>query len=73
LTLGYGFSTWSVARLAAHLATMTGIRFSDDQLGRLLHRQGFSIHRPKHTLKGKRDEAEYAKAKKQLARLKKKR
>ena len=73
LTLGYGFSTWSAARLAAHLAKITGIQFSDDQLGRLLHEHGFSIHRPKHTLKGKRDEGEYAKAKKQLARLKKKR
>ena len=73
LTLGYGFSTWSAARLAGHLAQITGIRFSADQLGRLLHRHGFSIHRPKHTLKGKRDEAQYAKAQKQLAQLKKKR
>lgn len=73
MTLGYGFSTWSAARLAEHLARVTGIRFSDDQLRRLLHRHGFSIHRPKHTLKGKRDEAAYQKAKKQLIRLKKKR
>lgn len=73
LTLGYGFSTWSAARLAEHLVRVTGIRFSDDQLGRLLHQHGFSIHRPKHTLKGKRDEAAYQKAKKGLVRLKKKR
>jgi len=73
LTLRYGFSTWSAARLAKHLAKCTGIRFSDDQLQRLLHQEGFSIHRPKHTLKGKRDEAEYQKAKKNLIRLKKKR
>jgi transposase len=73
LTLGYGFSTWSSVRLGAHLAKVTGIRFGDDQLRRLLHREGFSIHRPKHTLKGKRDEAAYEKAKKRLARLKKKR
>jgi len=73
LTLGYGFSTWSAARLAEHLARVTGIRFSDDQLRRLLHREGFSIHRPKHTLKGKRDEQAYEKAKKDLTRLKKKR
>jgi len=46
MTLGYGFSTWSAARLAQHLAKVTGIRFSDDQLRRLLHREGFSIHRP---------------------------
>jgi transposase len=72
LTLGYGFSTWSVVRLAEHLAKVTGIRFSDDQLRRLLHREGFSVHRPKHTMKGKRDEAAYQKAKKRLAALKKK-
>lgn len=71
LTLGYGFSNWSVVRLAEHLAKVTGIRFSDDQLRRLLHQEGFSVHRPKHTMKGKRDEAAYEKAKKKLARLKK--
>jgi transposase len=73
LTLGYGFSTWSAARLAQHLAKVTGIRFSDDQLRRLLHQEGFSIHRPKHTLKGRRDEQAYKKAGKSLIRLKKKR
>jgi transposase len=73
LTLGCGFSTWSSVRLGAHLAKVTGLRFGDDQLRRLLHRKGFSIHRPKHTLKGKRDEAAYEKAKKRLVRLKKKR
>jgi transposase len=73
LTLGYGFSTWSASRLAEHLAKVTGIHFSDDQLRRLLHREGFSVHRPKHTLKGKRDEAAYEKARKSLIRLKKKR
>lgn len=72
LTLGYGFSTWSSARLAAHLAQVTGIRFSANQVRRLLHQEGFSVHRPKHTMKGKRDEPAYQKAKKQLQRLKKK-
>lgn len=70
-TLGYGFSTWSVARLAAHLAKTTGICFSTDQLGRLLHRHGFSFQRPKHTMKGKRDETAYEKSKAELMRLKK--
>jgi hypothetical protein len=50
-----------------------GIRFSADQMRRLLHQEGYSVHRPKHTMKGKRDEAAYAKAKKQLRRLKKNR
>ena len=73
-TLGYGFSTWSVARLAAHLAKTTGVpRFSDDQLGRLLRRERFSFQRPKHTLKGKRDETAYQAAKAELIVLKKKR
>jgi transposase len=71
LTLGYGFSTWSATRLAEHLAKVTGIHFSDDQLRRLLRRHGYSFQRPKHTLKGKRDEAAYENAKEELAELKK--
>lgn len=71
LMLGYGFSTWSAVRLAEHLAKITGLRFSDDQMRRILHQQDFSVHRPKHTMKGKRDEIAYEKARKQLVRLKK--
>jgi transposase len=70
-TLGYGFTTWSVARLAAHLKKLTKIGFSEDQLRRLLHQEGFSIRRPKHTLKGKRDEAEFERARGELEALKK--
>jgi len=73
ITLGYGFSTWSLARLSAHLAKVTGIRFSTDQLGRLMRRHGFSFQRPKHTMKGKRNEAAYEKSKAELMVLKKKR
>jgi transposase len=73
LTLGYGFSNWSVLRLVEYLAQETGIRFSDDQLRRLLHQEGFSVQRPKHTMKGKRDEAAYRQAQKELQVLKKKR
>jgi transposase len=54
--LGYGFSTWSTKRLEAHLKKMTGTGFSEDQLRRLLHRHGYSVQRPKQTMKGKRDE-----------------
>jgi transposase len=71
-TLGYGFATWSTARLAAHLGKVTGITLSAAQVRRLLHEEKFSVHRPKHTMKGKRDEAAYQKAKGQLRRLKKK-
>jgi transposase len=71
LRLGYGFSTWSAGRLAEHLAKTTGIRFSDDQIRRFLHQEGISFHRPKHTMKGKRNESAYRKARRQLAALKK--
>ena len=70
--LGYGFSVWSLARLNAHLHRHTGISFSDDQLGRIVHQEGFSFQRPKHTMKGKRDEAAYVQAAAQLRALKKK-
>lgn len=73
LTLGYGFSNWSVLRLAAHLKKITGISFSDDQLSRLLHRNRISFQRPKHTMKGKRDEAAHDQAKAELKIMKKKR
>jgi transposase len=72
-TLGYGFTTWSIARLAAHLHKVTAIGFGEDQLGRLLRRERFSFQRPKHTLKGKRDEAAYEIAKAELIAMKKKR
>ena len=70
LALGYGFSVWSVARLNAHLAKTTGVSFSDDHLTRVLHAEGYSYQRPKHTLKGKRDEAAYRKAAGELGALK---
>ena len=69
-TLGYGFSTWSVPRLAAHLKKITKIGFSDDQLRRILHREEFSVQRPKHTMKGKRNEEEFERAKGELELLK---
>ncbi len=69
--LGYGFSVWSVNRLRQHLKRQTGIELSDDQFRRILHREGFSFQRPKHTMKGKRDEAEHDRAKLELRDLKK--
>jgi len=70
-TLGYGFSVWSVARLNTHLHKETGCSFGDDRLRAILREEGFSFQRPKHTMKGKRDEAAYEKARRQLKRLKK--
>jgi transposase len=71
-TLGYGFSVWSVARLNEHLKRQTKISFSEDQLRRILHGEGFSYQRPKHTMKGKRNEAAFVQAQKELQSLKKK-
>ena len=71
LTLGYGFSTWSAARLGMHLAKTTGLSLGDDRVRQLLKEEGFRLHRPKHTLKGKRDEKAYQRAKRRLATLKK--
>jgi transposase len=68
---GYGFGVWSVARLNAHLKQSTGLALSDERVRRLLGEEGFSFQRPKHTMKGKRDEAAYEKAGRQLKRLKK--
>lgn len=70
-TLGYGFSVWSVARLNAHLHKETGLSFGDDRLRAILREEGFSFQRPKHTMKGKRDETAYEKARRALKRLKK--
>ena len=70
-SLGYGFSTWNVPRLAAHLKKRTKIGLGADQLRRLLHREGFTIQRPKHTMKGKRNEADFERAKGELDALKK--
>lgn len=72
-SLGYGFSVWSLARLAAHLQRKTDISLSEDQLGRVLREEGYSYQRPKHTMKGKRDEAAYERARRRLKTLKKKR
>jgi putative transposase len=72
-SLGYGFSVWSVARLNEHLKKQTKISFSEDQLRRILHEEGFSYQRPKHTMKGKRHEAAFVQAQKELKTLKKKR
>jgi transposase len=72
MSLGYGVSTGSASRLAVPLTQVTGVRFSADQLRRLLHQPGYSVHRPQHTLKGQRDAGAYGKVDQQLVPLKKK-
>jgi transposase len=71
LALGYVFTVWSIARLAAHLRRRTGVALGADWLRRLAHAEGFSVGRPKHTLAGKRDRRAYRAARRRLARLKK--
>jgi transposase len=70
-SLGYGFSVWSANRLAKHLEKTTKIALSDDRLRTILAEEGFSFQRPKHTMKGKRDEAAYVRARDELKTLKK--
>jgi transposase len=72
-TLGYGFSVWSANRLAKHLQKTTKIALGDDRLRAILAEEGFSFQRPKHTMKGKRDEIAYERARDELKILKKKR
>jgi transposase len=72
-TLGYGFSVWSANRLAKHLEKKTKIALGDDRLRAILGEEGFSFQRPKHTMKGKRDEIAYERARGELKTLKKKR
>jgi transposase len=71
--LGYGFSVWLPARLNAHLLKRTGVRFSESQLGRVMKPEGVSFERPKHTIRGKGDEAAFQKATPKLRGLKKNR
>jgi transposase len=70
---GYGFSTWSVPRLTEHLRRHCRLRASPSTVRRVLAHEQFSLQRPKHTLKGKRDEKAHAKAQEELSCLKKKR
>jgi transposase len=70
LSCGYVFTVWSVARLGAYLRRRTGIRVGATRLRRLLDGEGFVLGRPAHTLRNKRDEAEYDRARRRLERLK---
>jgi len=71
LDWGYLHSVWSIPRLNRHLTDLTGIAISDVYLRRLVHDEGFVWRRPKHTLRGRRDERAYRRAQGQLRALKK--
>jgi len=70
LACGYVFTVWSIARLGSYLRKQTGIRLSVHGLRRVVRAEGFVVGRPKHTLRGKRNEREYRRAQRQLQRLK---
>lgn len=67
---GYLFTVWSVPRLNAHLKKVTGVSFSESRLRQLIRAEGFVYRRPKHTLKGKRNEEAFRHAQRRLVRLK---
>jgi len=71
LAFGYVHTVWSLLRLNAHLKSVTGVSFCKDYLRRLVLAEGFVYRRPKHTLKGRRDEHAFLRARRQLNRLKK--
>jgi transposase len=48
--LGLPFSLWTAARLADHLAELTGLRMSAASVCRLLRAGGMRLSRPQHTI-----------------------
>jgi hypothetical protein len=44
------FSLWTAARLADHLAELTGMRMSTPSVCRLLREGGMSLSRPQHSI-----------------------
>jgi transposase len=70
LAFGYIHTVWSLERLDAHMKALTGIGFCKDYLRKLVRAEGFVYRRPKHTLKGRRDQQAFRKAQRQLNLLK---
>src|SRR5919202_3717900 len=48
--LGLPFLPWTAARLADHLAELTGVRMSAPSVCRLLREGGMALSRPQHTI-----------------------
>ena len=68
---GYSFSVWTTARMAEHMARKTGKRVSGKRVALLLRGCGYAWGRPKHTLRGKRDEQAWERGRHRLRLLKK--
>lgn len=71
-TLGYGFTCWTLERLIAHLAKVTGLQVSINTMRSVLAGQDYVCRRPKHDLKPLQDATVRTTAKDLLADLKKK-
>ena len=69
--LGYAFTNWTLPRLARYLKQQRTVKVQPHYLGLLLRRMGLSRQRPKHVLRGKRDEQAHSQAKAELEQLKK--
>ena len=65
--LGLPFSLWTAARLADHLAELTGVRLSPPRVSALLREGGMRLSRPQHTITS--PDPEYAPKKGRSRRL----
>jgi transposase len=54
--LGYPFTVWTVVRLRAHMAREMDVLVSEARVRQIMKEENLVFKRPKHTLKGKRDE-----------------
>ena len=54
--LGYPFTVWTVVRLRAHMAREMDVLISEARVRQIMKEENLVFKRPKHTLKGKRDE-----------------
>jgi transposase len=68
--VGFAFNVWRCERLAVYLERKTGKRISAGRLSVILRKLSYRFRMPKHTLQGKRNEADHDKAHRQLRRLK---
>jgi putative transposase len=69
--LGYPFHIWTVDRLRAHLAQLTGISLSHERFRDVMKRQGYVYRRPKKSLAHLQDKAARDEAKAWLDAVKK--
>ena len=71
-TLGYGFTIWTIDRLRAHMAKITGIQMSDETCRAVLRQNDYVYRRPKHDLKPLQDPEARERAEEIIADFKKK-